>query len=314
MSTPDPRGGSRGRNGNTDPSPAGDRSGGPKRPAGLLAVVNVSEGRRAAVLRDLVEAGGRAVLDLHHDPHHHRAVLTLGAHQAGTLESAVRAVARATVEAVDLRDHRGAHPRFGVLDVVPFVPLVDGHPAGPGDDLAPALAARDRFCTWAADELAIPCFRYGPERSLPEVRRHAFADMAPDRGPAEPHPTAGACAVGARPALVAYNLWLRHTTLEVARAVAAAVRGPAIRALGLAVGDHVQVSCNLVDPYTVGPATAFARVADAAAAAGAAVARAELVGLVPAAVADAVPEGDRQRVDMDDDRTVEGRLGPPPPA
>lgn len=265
------------------------------------------------MLRDLVEAGGRAVLDLHHDPHHHRAVLTLGAHRASALESAVRAVALATVDAVDLRDHRGVHPRFGVLDVVPFVPLVDGHPAGPDDDLAPALAARDRFCTWAADELGVPCFRYGPERSLPDVRRHAFADLPPDRGPADPHPTAGACAVGARPALVAYNLWLRHATLDVARAVAAAVRGPGIRALGLAVGDQVQVSCNLIDPYTVGPGAAFARVAVAAADAGADVARAELVGLVPAAVADAVPEEDRRRVDVDGDRTVEGRLGPPPP-
>lgn len=254
------------------------------------------------------------MLDLHHDPHHHRAVLTLGAHRAEALESAVRAVARATVAAVDLRDHRGVHPRFGVLDVVPFVPLVGGHPAGTHDDLAPALAARDRFCTWAADELGLPCFRYGPERTLPEVRRGAFADLLPDVGPPDPHPTAGACAVGARPALVAYNLWLRGATVEVARRIAAGLRSPAVRTLGLVVGEHTQVSCNLVDPYRVGPAAVFAQVSAAAEQAGVSVARAELVGLVPAAVAEAVDEEDRQRVDVDGDRTVEGRLGPPPAA
>lgn len=281
---------------------------------GLLAVVNVSEGRRAAVLRDLVDAAGPALLDLHHDPYHHRAVLTIGGTDAAAVESATRTLATAAVELVDLRDHRGVHPRFGVLDVVPFVPLVTGgRPAGPGDDLAPALAARRRFADWAAAELGLPCFCYGPERTLPDVRRGAFASLSPDTGPAEPHPTAGACAVGARPALVAYNLWLADDRLEVARRIAAAVRGPAVRALGLLVGSHTQVSCNLVDPYRVGPDAVATTVAAAATGAGVSVARAELVGLLPRDVLVAVDEADWPRLGLGPDRTVEDRLGVPAP-
>ena len=81
--------------------------------------------------------------------------------------------------------------------------------ADPGPvDLSRALAARDAFAAYAATELGVPCFLYGPERSLPEVRRRAFVSDPPDIGPAAPHPTAGAICVGARDVLVAYNLWL----------------------------------------------------------------------------------------------------------
>lgn len=262
------------------------------------------------MLRDLVDAAGPALLDLHHDAYHHRAVLTLGGLDAEVVEAAVRALTEAAVDAIDLREHRGVHPRFGVVDVVPFVPVAaDGRPAGPDDDLGPALAARDRFSAWAAGELGLPCFHYGPERSLPDVRRGAFTELVPDVGPPEPHPTAGACAVGARGALIAYNLWLADAPPEVARRIASVVRRPGIRVLGLAVGAHTQVSCNLTDPYRVGPEVAYEAVDSAAAEAGASVARAELVGLVPQAVLQAVDEPDRARLDLAPDRTVEHRLG-----
>jgi glutamate formiminotransferase len=118
-----------------------------------------------------------------------------------------------------------------------------------------------------------------------------------------PHPTAGAMAVGARPLLVAYNLWLAPgTELAVARRVARAVRGPGVRTLGLAVGDEVQVSMNLVAPLEVGPADVWDRVATLAP-----VARAELVGLVPAAVLARAPEGRWAQLDLGPDRTIEGR-------
>lgn len=272
--------------------------------------MNISEGRRAAVLRDLVGAAGSCLLDLHHDPHHHRAVLTLGAADGAQVEAAVRAVARAAAESVDLRDHRGVHPRFGVIDVVPFVALgPGGRPAGPQDDLAPALAARARFAQWAAGELGIPCFYYGPERSLPHVRRQAFTGaLPPDTGPEQPHPTAGACAVGARPALVAWNLWLQGATIALVRTMAAAVRSPAVRALGLQVGTTCQVSCNLVDPYRVGPLPVHQAVTALAAAGGARVVRAELVGLAPAAVVEAVEPALHELLDLSPERTVEARL------
>jgi glutamate formiminotransferase/glutamate formiminotransferase/formiminotetrahydrofolate cyclodeaminase len=261
----------------------------------LECVVNVSEGRRADVIGEIGQRGGAHLLDVHTDPDHNRSVFTLAGHGTG-LEDAVRALAAETVARVDLRTHTGVHPRIGVLDVVPFVPLG----AATLDD---AIAARDRFSAWAGEVLALPCFRYGPERSLPEVRRGAFTSLAPDAGPAEPHPSAGACAVGAREVLVAYNVWLAGSDLPFARTVAATVRGPAIRALGLQVGTGVQVSMNLVAPEDVGPARAYDLVA-----AQAPVERAELVGLVPASVLEAVPPHRWAELDLDEARTIEARL------
>lgn len=272
----------------------------------LECVANVSEGRDRATLDDLSAAGGPCLLDLHHDPDHNRAVITL----AGPgVEEAVRAVAALAVARLDLGHHLGAHPRLGVVDVVPFVPL--GH-----SPMTDAVAARDRFATWAAATLRLPCFLYGPPgtgRSLPEIRRLAFAaaaasaasasGLAPDTGPQRPHPTAGAACVGARGPLVAYNLWLGRADLDRARAVARSLRGPALRALGLDVGGTAQVSCNLVSPLALGPAQAYDAVAALVP-----VARAELVGLVPAAVLARVPERRWAQLDLGPDRTIESRL------
>jgi glutamate formiminotransferase len=262
----------------------------------LECVINVSEGRDGAVLDSLAAAAGGTLLDLHADPHHHRAVLTLGG-AGGAVEAAARAVATEAVRRIDLRGHAGVHPRLGAVDVVPFVPLA-------GTAMATALAARDRFARWAAEELGLPCFLYGPERSLPEVRRTAFRPLGPDTGPPDPHPTAGAACVGARPVLVAYNLWLEPgVDVAVARRVAGEVRGPAVRTLGLDVGGAAQVSCNLLDPAALGPAEAYDAVA-----ARVPVARAELVGLVPEALLGAVPSGRWAALDLDPSRTIEARL------
>jgi glutamate formiminotransferase len=256
----------------------------------LECVVNVSEGARRDVVAEVAAAAGDDLLDLHADPHHNRAVLTLVG------ESAPRRVAGEAVERLDLRRHRGAHPRFGVVDVVPFVPLA-------GSTMADAVAARDRFAAWIGGELGIPAFVYGPERSLPDVRRQAFAGLAPAVGPASPHPTAGSVAVGARPPLVAWNLWLAEPDLVRAREVAAAVRGPDLRALGLAVGSRVQVSMNLIAPDRLGPAEAWDRVTALVD-----VADAELVGLVPAAVLDRTDPRRWEQLDLGPDRTIEARL------
>ncbi|HXX89979.1 MAG TPA: hypothetical protein VEI83_07140 [Acidimicrobiales bacterium] len=272
----------------------------------LECVVNVSEGRDTAVLDELAAAGGGCLLDLHRDPVHHRSVFTMAGED---VEEATRSLARRVVELVDLRTHSGVHPRFGALDVVPFVPLGPG--GVPADGTAPldeALDARDRFARWAGEALALPCFIYGPARSLPDVRSRAFRELVPDTGPARPHPSAGACAVGARPVLVAYNVWLETPDLALAQRIAEAVRGPAVRALGLPFGAGTQVSCNLTDPATVGPGELFDDVWSQAEAAGVTVARAELVGLVPAAVLGATPRSRWTELDLDPDRTVEARL------
>ena len=272
----------------------------------LECVVNVSEGRDREAVDAIAAAGGPCLLDVHCDPDHNRSVLTLG---GPGLEEVVRAVAGAAVARIDLRRHRGVHPRLGAIDVVPFVPLgAGGSPAPSGADLTPALEARNRFATWAGDDLGLPCFLYGPERTLPDVRRQAFGPLAPDAGPPRPHPTAGACAVGARTALVAYNLWLATADGAVGRAIAATLRGPAVRALGLVVAGAAQVSCNLVEPFLFGPDAAYDAVSRLAEQAGTGVARAELVGLAPAAVVEAVPPARRGALDLDPDRTVEARL------
>jgi glutamate formiminotransferase len=246
----------------------------------LECVVNVSEGHDGAALQAIVAAAGDDLLDLHSDAHHNRSVLTLVG------ESSPRAVTRVAVERLDIHRHEGVHPRIGVVDVVPFVPM-------DGSTMDDALRARNEFAAWAQAELALPCLLYGPERSLPEVRRMAF----------EPHPTAGGCAVGARPVLVAYNLWLRDAALADAARIASELRSPQVRALGLAVGDTVQVSCNLVAPLEFGPADAFDAVA-----AHATIDRAELVGLVPAAVLERAPRERWGELDLGEDRTIEARL------
>lgn len=278
-------------------------------------MINISEGRRPEVIEALAAAAGSGVLDVHTDPDHNRSVFTLagrgvGASGANGVEAAARALTRAAVATLDLRVHSGVHPRFGVVDVVPFVPFGDpGRPAAVGGTGgADAVGARDRFAAWAGAELALPCFLYGPERSLPELRRQAFTSLPPDTGPERPHPTAGACAVGTRPVLVAYNVWLESHDLALANRLAAAVRGPAIRALGFAVAGGVQVSMNLVDPLVVGPATAFDAVRVRAAEEHVAVRRAELVGLVPEAVLAAVPASRWAELDLGPERTIESRL------
>lgn len=241
----------------------------------LECVINVSEGRDRSVIRRIAVGGGVCLLDVHSDPHHNRSVVTLAGQG---VEAAAQTVATEAVRCIDLRLHVGVHPRLGAVDVVPFVPLA-------GSSMDDALAARERFAAWAGDELGVPCFLYGPERTLPDVRRHAFTGLAPDTGPAVAHPTAGAICAGARPVLVAYNVWLAEgVPVSVARQVAREIRGPRLRALGLDVGGWAQVSMNLIEPERLTPADAYDAVAALAP-----VDRAELVGLVPPAVLAAVP-------------------------
>jgi glutamate formiminotransferase len=256
----------------------------------LECVVNISEGSRPHVVTAIASSAVGSLLDVHSDVHHNRSVLTLVG------EEAPRAVARAAVAALDLRTHQGVHPRLGVIDVVPFAPLA-------GSTLVDAVGARDRFLDWLAEELGVPGFAYGPERTLPEVRRLAFEGLAPDRGPARPHPTAGATAVGARPVLVAWNVWLAEPDLALARRIAREIRGPRLRALGLPVGTRVQVSMNLVEPDELGPAQAWDLVAQRAAVAGA-----ELVGLVPRSVLERTDPARWAQLDLAEAKTIEARL------
>ena len=256
----------------------------------LECVVNVSEGRDARILDALRDAVSGDLLDVHSDPDHNRSVFTLVG------EDAPRALTTAVVDLLDLAAHSGVHPRLGTVDVVPFVPLA-------GSTMDDAVAARDRFAHWAADELAIPCFLYGPERSLPDVRRTAWRGLEPDIGPRSPHPRAGAICVGAREVLVAYNLWLRDVPLEDTKRIASQVRTDAMRTLGLRTGGSTQVSMNLVRPDVAGPDAAWDAVARHAP-----IERAELVGLLPLSVLRSIPEARWEELDLSEERTIESRL------
>lgn len=258
----------------------------------LESVVNVSEGRRDEVIDAIGAAAGSLLLDVHRDRYHHRSVFTL-AGAAEPLLGAALDLAGVALDLVDLRAHEGVHPRLGVVDVVPFV----AYRADP----ARAIELRDRFAR-ALGARGVPCFCYGPERTLPEIRRTAFASLAPDTGPERPDPRTGACCVGARPVLVAYNIVV-DATLERAKKVAAALRRPEVRALAFAVGEEVQVSVNLVDPGRVGVGQVYDEVAAVVP-----VIRPELVGLVPAALVTPLREERLAELGLSVSSTVEARL------
>lgn len=206
------------------------------------------------------------------------------------VEDAAFAVVAEAVTSIDLREHTGVHPRLGAADVVPFVPLA-------GSTLDDAVAARDRVARRISDSLGVPCLAYGPNRTLPDVRRHGADEVVA-------HPTAGICCVGARTVLVAYNLWLAPPAdLDEARRIASQIRSPSLRTLGLQVGDQVQVSCNLIDPSTTGPDAAFDAVSALAE-----VQRAELVGLLPRTALDAIAERRWPQLDLATSKTIEARL------
>jgi glutamate formiminotransferase len=261
----------------------------------LECVINISEGQNERTLQSLRSVCTGALLDVHTDAFHNRSVFTLsGPH----VEDATRDLTRAAVEMLNINEHRGVHPRIGVVDVVPFVPL-------PNTDstMDNAIRARDAFAQWISAELHIPAFLYGDSRSLPEIRRGAFVDFPPDFGPPTPHSTAGAVAVGHRPILIAYNLWLADNDIQQAKAIARTIRREGLRTLGLAVGDRAQVSCNLIDVGRIGPEDVYDLVQERAS-----IERAELVGLLPREVLLLQTPTRWAQLDLDEQKTIEARL------
>lgn len=288
----------------------------------LLAVPNVSEGRDERVVEELAAAfaAGARLLDRHSDPTHNRSVFTL-AGEPGALADALAAGARATVEAIDMRAHEGAHPCVGALDVCPVVFLDDGD-----IDVAEAEA---RAAAEAIAALGVPVFFYGELARTPARRERAFfrrgglaelgrrlaeRELHPDLGPRALHETAGATLVTARPPLGAFNLELAGATIQAGRAIARALREsggglPGVRAIALELeGGVVQVSTNVHDPVGLPLARVVERVAQLAEPHEARVTAAEIVGLVPEAALAGFPE-DLPIRGFDRDRgTIEARL------
>jgi glutamate formiminotransferase len=266
-------------------------------------VVNVSDGRRLDVLDELGLAAGPALRDRHSDPVHNRSVFTLIEHRT-ELRRYVRSFIVASMKLLDLRDHEGVHPCFGVLDVVPFVAL-DSRKA------EEAATLRNETASWVADTFDVPVFLYGrlrdgSKRSLPEVRRHAFKSLMPDMGPMKPSAERGASAIGARPVLVAWNLWVRGITLAEGRMIAKALRRPEVRALAFQLPGMVQLSFNLIDPMNVRPSMVYDKVE--ALLEGGVVDHAELVGLIPDAVLQAEDRARWAQLGLADSATIESRL------
>jgi glutamate formiminotransferase len=255
----------------------------------LECVINVSEGVHLEAVATFAQAVADDLLDVHSDPDHNRSVFTL----VGTW--APRELANHVVDMCNITSHHGVHPRIGVVDVVPFVAL-------DGSTEKDALRARDEFAEWAATKLNVPCFLYGPERTLPFIRKHAWKALMPDVGPHQPHPTAGAMCVGVRRPLVAYNLWLT-CPLDVAMNIAASIRSDTVRALGLQVGEFTQVSMNLVEPEITGPHHVYEQVAQRVD-----IHHSELVGLIPARALAPIPRNQWEKLDVSPQRTIEWQI------
>jgi glutamate formiminotransferase len=258
----------------------------------LLAFPNVSEARDQGTVQALRTAWSPArLLDLHADADHNRTAITLAGNPGGLAGALVNG-AREVVARVDIRDHAGAHPFVGALDVAPVVWVDAAHE---GAACAEALVAADEL----ARQLELPVFLYGElagGRTRADLRRGgpkelaeriASGELRPDFGPPRLHPTAGATLVAARPPLVAFNLWLADSaTLDDARATAAAIREqlPGVRSLGLRLGERLQVSMNVERPDLV----SLAEVTEAVRAR-VPVTGAELVGLAPRAALEGFP-------------------------
>jgi glutamate formiminotransferase len=295
-------------------------------------VPNVSEGRRAEVVDEIVAAfavPGVLVLDRSSDPDHHRTVITLMGPGPALVEAAV-AGARACARLIDLNHHRGVHPRMGALDVLPFIPFGAETRLRGGDD--PDLDCADlaeRAGRRIAAEVGVPVYLCGAAArhpgwsALPAVRGRGFEalraapDRVPDFGGPRLHPTAGATAAGAREVLIAYNVELADADLALARRIASAVRErdgglPAVRAMGVPLASRgrgdVQVSMNLLDWRATPPAAAYAAVAALAEKHGARVEASEIVGLAPAGALDGVDPADLRLRGFSPDMLLESRL------
>jgi glutamate formiminotransferase/formiminotetrahydrofolate cyclodeaminase len=290
-------------------------------------VPNFSEGRRPEVIERLIEAvetvDGTAVLDTHVDADHNRSVITFVGGVDTIVEAAVR-VARRASELIDLRQHAGVHPRVGALDVLPFVPV---RGVTLEDCIHLAHAAGERI----ARELGVPVYFYEsaarrPDRvNLEDVRRGGFEQLreeiavnperAPDEGAPRVHETAGACIVGARSLLIAYNINLDTKDLTVARRVARAVRGRDggfrfLKALGFELKERglTQVSMNLVRFEKSQLHHAFEAVRREAARYGVRVVGSEIVGLIPQAALDRSAEYFLQIENFSPDLILENRI------
>ncbi len=290
-------------------------------------VANISEGRDPDRVDRIATAitgiDGCWVLDIESDGDHNRSVLTFAGAPEAMVEAAVRVAGRCA-DLIDLNRHRGAHPRIGALDVVPFIPL-----HGLGMAACAALAVQAGGEIWRRHR--VPVYLYGEaarrdnHRRLPDIRRGQFEGLRaavaddpsrrPDIGGPALHPTAGATAVGARKTLIAYNIQLDTPDAAVAAEIARRVREssgglPHVLAMGILLPSRglAQVSMNLTDFETTPPHVAFEAVAREAALRGVSVKSSELIGLIPQRALELAEERDLLWENLTSASVLEHRL------
>ncbi len=296
----------------------------------IECIPNVSEGRRPDVVERIADAvratPGVRLLDYSSDASHNRSVFTM-AGDAEPLRLAVLALFEHATAAIDLRTHRGEHPRVGAVDVVPFVPI-EGVTMDQCVALAKAVGAD------VAQRFGVPVYLYEDaaanplRRNLEDIRRGEFEGLgrkmespqwAPDFGSARPHPSAGASVIGARMPLIAYNINLNTDRIDVAKKIAAAIRHSSgglryVKAMGVTVDDRhlAQVSMNLTNYEKTPIFRVFEAVKREAERYGVIILESEIVGLVPAAALTGTAEYYLQLAAFSPDQVLEKRLSSAP--
>ena len=291
-------------------------------------VPNFSEGadaRRVEAIVGAMRMEGVHLLDLSMDADHNRSVVTIAGNPPAVVESAVRGVGKA-VELIDLTRQQGLHPRIGAADVIPFVPI-----SGIRLEQCALLARQAGLEIWR--RFGVPVFFYEaaaarPDRAnLEEVRQGQFEGLReavrkdpsrrPDLGGPDLHPTAGACAVGARKFLVTYNIYFQSADVATVRAMAREIRAASgglkgVKALGILAHGRTQLSMNITDFEATPVSTVHRKVLSLAARHRAAIAETEIVGLIPQAACERESEWMRQLSGFDPEtKILERRLGAP---
>jgi glutamate formiminotransferase len=293
----------------------------------IECVPNFSEGRRKDVV-SLIEQAIRTVPNImfmgsEMDASHNRSVLTFVGPPESVAEAAFRACRKAS-ELINMNVHRGEHPRIGATDVIPFIPVSDSS-IGECVELSEKVARR------IAEELGIPTYLYEssarrPDRkNLSDIRKGEYEGLKvavltdesrkPDFGGPDLHPTAGATVVGARPVLVAYNVYLKTPDVAVAKRIAGKVRErdgglPGVKALGFFISERnmAQVSMNLTDLTKTSTLAAYEKVCEEAALEGVEVGGSEIVGLLPIAEIAGVAVQTLKLMDFNKSQIIESRL------
>jgi len=276
----------------------------------IECIPNVSEGRRADVVAAIADAirgvPGIRLLDFSSDASHNRSVFTFAGDRAGVAQ-AVLAMFERAIPAIDLRAHRGEHPRLGAVDVVPLVPIE-------GVTMAECVALAKEVGAAIAERFQIPVdIRRGEFEGL--ASKMTTPGWAPDFGPTAPHERAGATVVGARMPLIAYNINLATDRLDVAKKIAAGIRHSGggfrfVKAAGFKLDDRgiVQVSMNLTNYEKTPIFRVFEVVKHEAARYGVQVLESEIVGLVPSAALHAAAEYYLQIEGFTPDQVLENKL------